>query len=127
MCDEETLNSLLHKVDGILAQQENPPPVLLGTHTNSGTAPTTVTVQNDPLTAHGHNSAHRSKPATNRPSSAGVTYDIPEAELLGLNDIIPGTSDFGYDSLYSAMSILGDGWPPDIPDGMGPFLSGSIP
>lgn len=126
MCDHETLNSFLQKIDGILAQQVNPPPDLLGPHPSSNTAPLSLTVQNNPQASHGLNSTHRSDPANNRTSTNDMTYDIPQAELLNLNGMIPGTSDFDYDSLYSAMSILGDGWPTGMPDVMETFLSESI-
>jgi hypothetical protein len=126
MCDEETLNALLQKIDRILAQQENPPPALLGDNQISGMTPTSVTVQDGPSAQNAHNinsSAHRPRLDNNRLSSTGEnSYDIPEAELFTLNDIMSGTNDFGYDSLYPAMSILGSGWPPGMPDGMGPFM-----
>lgn len=86
-----------------------------------------LAVQNNPQASHSLNSTHRLDPANNRTSTNDMTYDIPQAELLNLNGMIPGTSDFGYDSLYSAMSILGDGWPTGMPDVMETFLSESIP
>lgn len=127
MCDHETLNSFLQKIDGILAQQSNPPPDLLGTHPSSDTVQMSLTVQNNPQASHSLKSTHRSNPVNNRTGNNDMTYDIPQAELFNLNDMIPGTSEFGYGSLYSAMSILGDGWPTGMPDVMETFLSESIP
>lgn len=121
MCDEETLNALLQKIDGVLAQQEDPPPALLAKYSDSGPSSTSAVSRS-------LNRAQRSTPGHSRArATSQATYEIPEAELLNLNDIIPGTSDLGFDSLYSAMSILGDGWPPGMPDGMGMFLPGPIP
>lgn len=127
MRDDGMLNSLLQKVDGILAQQSNPPPALLGTHSSSKMVPTNAAAQDGPQAAQAGGSANQSKQANNGLSSADAAYNTPEAELLNLNGIISGNDEFGYDALYSAMSILGDDWFPGMPDGMGFFSTGSMP
>lgn len=119
MRDDEMLDLLLQKVDGILAQQAKPPPALLGTHPVSYTVPTQVTIQNGPQPAQTRDPAHKPKEANSRPSSAGAAHTIPEAELLSPSYIFPGIDDFGYDSLYSAMAIIGDEWSRGMPDGLG--------
>lgn len=125
--DDGMLNSLLQKVDGILAQQENPPPALLGTHSAPEMVPTNTVARDGPLAAQVGSSARNSKQASNGLSNADAAYNTPEEELLNLNGIISGNDEFGYDALYSAMSILGDDWFPGMPDGMGFFSTGSMP
>lgn len=127
MRDDGMLNSLLQKVDGILAQQPNPPPSFLGTYSGPDTAPTSAVVQVGPQAAQLRSSTNKSNQANSSLSSADAAYNTPEAELLNLNGIISGNTDFGYDALYSAMSILGDEWFPGMPDGMGILSTGSMP
>lgn len=120
------LNSLLQKVDGILAQQENPPPALLGTHSAPEMVPTNAVVRDGPQAAQVSSSARNPKQANSSLSNADA-YNTPGEELLNLSGIISGNDEFGYDALYSAMSILGDDWFPGMPDGMGFFSTGSMP
>lgn len=127
MRDDGMLNSLLQKVDGILAQQPNPPPSFLGTYSGPDTAPTSAVVQVGPQAAQLRSSTNKSNQANSSLSSADAAYNTPEAELLNLNGIISGNTDFGYDALYSAMSILGDEWFPGMPDGMGILSAGPMP
>lgn len=127
MRDDGMLNSLLQKVDGILAQQPNPPPSFLGTYSGPDTAPTSAVVQVGPQAAQLRSSTNKSNQANSSLSSADATYNTPEAELLNLNGIISGNTEFGYDALYSAMSILGDEWFPGMPDGMGILSAGPMP
>ncbi|KAG6365585.1 hypothetical protein INS49_007196 [Diaporthe citri] len=127
MRDDGMLDSLLQKVDGILAQQANPPPTFLGTYSAPEMVPTSAMVQDGPQAAHVRSSTNKSDQANNSLSSADAAYNTPEAELLNLNGIISGNNDFGYDALYSAMSILGDEWFPGLPDGMGILSAGSMP
>lgn len=119
MHDAGLLNSLLQKVDGILAQQANPPPALLGKHSAPRMVAANATAQDGPQASQVHSSIDKSKEANNGLNSADAVYNTPEQELLRLNGIISGNNDFGYDALYSAMSILGDEWFPGMPDGMG--------
>lgn len=127
MRNDGMLNSLLQKVDGILAQQAKPPPALLGTHSAPEMESINVMVQDGPQVAQVRSSTNKSNHANNSLSSADAAYNTPEAELLNLNSIISGNNDFGYDALYSAMSILGDEWFPGLPDGMGILSAGSMP
>lgn len=117
MHNDGVLNCLLQKVDGILAQQAKPPPTILGTHSAPETEPIRVMVQDGPQAAQLRSSTNKSNQANNSIGSADAAYNTPEAELLNLNGIISGNNDFGYDALYSAMSILGDEWFPGLPDG----------
>lgn len=126
MRDDGMLNSLLQKVDGILAQQEIPPPAFLATYSNPEMMPTNITPQDGPQTAQNIGSTNRSRQANSNLGSADAEYNTPGEELFNLNRIISG-DDFGYDALYSAMSILGDDWFPGMPDGMGILSAGSMP
>lgn len=127
MRDDGQLNSLLQKVDGILAQQARPPPALLGTYPAPGMVPTYTMVQDGPRVAQVGSLTNPSKQSTSGLSGADAAYNTPEAELSNLNDIISGNNDFGYDALYSAMSILGNEWFPGMPDGMGFLSAGPMP
>lgn len=126
MRDDGMLNSLLQKVDAILAQQANPPPALLGTYSAPEMVPANAMVPDGPRAAQAGSSTNRSKQSSGSLGGADAAYNTPEAELSNLNDIISGNNDFGFDALYSAMSILGDEWFPGMPDGMGFFSAGSM-
>lgn len=121
MRDDGLLNSLLQKVDGILAQQANPPPALLGTYPAPEMVPTNAILQDGPRLGQAGSSINKSRETNSGLGGADAAYNTPEAELSNLNDIISGNNDFGYDALYSAMSILGNEWFPGMPDGMGFF------
>lgn len=127
MRNDGMLNSLLQKVDEILAQQANPPPAFLSTYSGPDMVPPSGMVQDGPQAAQVRSSINKSNQAKSGLSSADAAYNTPEAELLNLNGIISGNDDFGYDALYSAMSILGDEWFPGLPDGMGILSAGSMP
>lgn len=124
MHDAWLLNSLLEKVDGLLAQQANPPPALLGKHSAPRMVAANATAQEGSQAAQVHSSIDKSVQANGSLNSADAVYNTPEQELLHLNGIISGNNDFGYDALYSAMSILGDEWFPGMPDGMGILSAG---
>lgn len=127
MRNDGMLNSLLQKVDGILAQQANPPPTFLGTYSGPDMVPPSAMVQDGPQATQVRSSTNKSNEANSGLSSADAAYNTLEAELLNLNGIIAGNDDFGYDALYSAMSILGDEWFPGLPNGMGILSAGSMP
>ncbi|TDZ17041.1 putative transcriptional regulatory protein [Colletotrichum orbiculare MAFF 240422] len=127
---DNSLNALLQKIDGVLAQQARPPPARLGTtpilEAKAIVSPADADDADNDDAQHVSAANAGGFPTASVeqggwPGQGGdrVAPNMSEAALFNHNYIMSGGNDFGYGTMGAAMPMAGDEWSPGMSDGVG--------